>query len=383
MHAEWGLPIAAHPFGVPEVADTYQTVPVAARWLTQAEAQLAFRPANAKFVQMRWWQQGLDPTLLSHSLREPAEVIAGCVAAYRAGLADRESSLRIALDAAEFLIWAQGQAGTGVFPFPAARGNRDSSAFASAEHYFAKAQREGRLNEVVRNGWAIDDAGNGGLQFDNGEAGSAMLALYELTRDPKHLASARKAADWALARPLVANWNYNAFSVQLLAKAFAVTGDEQYLRAAKRKALLGVIPGQLTDGPLAGRWGDAHNARPEYHYIIMLALSELSAAMPNADSERNAIVRSLQLGLRARNQDFISRGAPTKNAALIALLHINRQFASDGAFLDNTLSTQALDALGKLVSAQYRRGNDPVGPRAWGRFLEFVVWKAAAFPTRP
>ena len=105
--------------------------------------------------------------------------------------------------------------------------------------------------------------------------------------------------------------------------------------------------------------------------------------MPNADSERNAIVRALQLGLRARNQDFIGRGAPTKNAALIALLHINRQFASDGAFLDNTLSTQALDALGKLVSAQYRRGNDPVGPRAWGRFLEFVVWKAAAFPTRP
>lgn len=361
--------------GIPETPDKYQTVPKNARWLTAAEARPAFAKANPKLDKLRWWKPGLDPATLAHTLREPAAVIAGCVAAHRAGLEDAERSLAIAKDAAEFLLWAQAQAGTGVFPFPSARGIKGNKAFIASENYFAKAEREGRLDAVIRNGWAIDDAGNGGLQFDNAEAGAAMLELYEITHDAKHLDSARKAADWAATRPVVENWNYNSFSVHLLAKAFEVTHERKYLDAATRKALLGVIPGQLTDGPRAGRWLDAHNAKPEYHYIMMRGLAQLAAVMPKDDPARPEVMRSLHLGLRARNQDFTGPGVPTKNKSMEALLLVNRAFAGEKEFLRDSLSVEALDALGKLVSGQYLRGSDPLGPREWGLFLEFIVWR--------
>lgn len=361
--------------GVPETPDKYQAVPKEARWLTAAEAKAAFAKANPKLENLRWWKIGVDPTTLAHALREPAAVISGCVAAHRAGLDDAERSLLTAKDAAEFLLWAQGQADTGVFPFPSARGVVGNKAFLASEKYFAKAEREGRLDQVIRNGWAIDDAGNGGLQFDNAEAGVAMLELYEVTHDAKHLDSARKAADWAATRPVVPNWNYNSFSVHLLAKAFEVTHGRQYLDAATRKALLGVIPGQLTDGPRAGRWLDPHNAKPEYHYIMMRGLAQLAAVMPKDDPARPEVMRALKLGLRARNQDFTGPGVPTKNKSMEALLLVNRAFAGEKDFLRDSLSVEALDALGKLVSAQSLRGSDPLGPREWGLFLEFIVWR--------
>lgn len=361
--------------GIPEAPDKYLAVPKSARWLTAAEAQAAFAKANPKLEQLRWWKQGLDPATLAHALREPAAIVSGCVAAHRAGLDAAERSLSIATDAADFLIWAQSEAGTGVFPFPSARGVKGNKAFTAADNYFAKAEREGRLEEVMHKGWVIDDAGNGGLQFDNAEAGVAMLELYEATHDARHLDSARKAADWAAARPVVENWNYNSFSVHLLAKFFAVTHERKYLDAATRKALVGVIPGQLTDGPRIGRWLDAHNAKPEYHYIMMRGLAQLAAVMPKADPARPEVMRSLQLGLRARNQDFTGPGVPTKNKSMEALLLVNQLFADEPDFLRATLSIESLDALGKLVSGQYLRGNDPLGPREWGLFLEHVKLK--------
>jgi len=361
--------------GIPEAPDKYQAVPKSARWLTAAEAQAAFAKANPKLEQLRWWKPRLDPATLAHTLREPAAVIAGCVAAHRAGLDDAERSLAIAKEAAEFLIWAQSEAGTGVFPFPSARGVKGNKAFTAADNYFAKAEREGRLGEVMHKGWAIDDAGNGGLQLDNAEAGVAMLELYEATHDAKCLDSARKAADWAAARPIVENWNYNSFSVHLLAKVFAVTHERKYLDAATRKALVGVIPGQLTDGPRIGRWLDAHNAKPEYHYIMMRGLAQLIAVMPKDDPARVEIMRSLRLGLRARNADFTGPGVSNKNSAIDALLTVKNVFATDSDFLRDTLTDEALDALGKLVSGQYLRGNGPLGPREWGLFLEHVKLK--------
>jgi hypothetical protein len=361
--------------GIPETPDKFQTVPKNARWLTAEEAQSAFAKANTKLEKIRWWKVGLDPTMLAHAMREPAAVIAGCVAAHRAGLDDAEHSLAIAKEAAEFLIWAQSEAGSGVFPFPSARGVKGSKAFTAADNYFAKAEREGRLGEVIHKGWAIDDAGNGGLQFDNAEAGIAMLELYEDTHEEKYLDSARKAADWAAARPIVENWNYNSFSVHLLAKIFAITHERKYLAAATRKALVGVIPGQLKDGPRVGRWLDAHNAKPEYHYIMMLSLAQLISVMPKDDLARPEVMCSLQLGLRARNQDFIGPGVPTKNKSMEALLLVKQVFITDANFLRDTLTGEALDALGKLVSGQYLRNRDPLGPREWGLFLEYVKLK--------
>ncbi len=358
--------------GVPEARDKFVPIPKQGRWLTPTEARAAFTKANSEFEKARWWRPGIDPTTLEHTLREPATVLSGCVAAYVAGLDDAARSLAIAKDAADFLIWAQAQAGSGVFPFPSVRSGK-SKALASAKRFLIRAERAGRLDQAIRNGWVIDDADDGGLQFDNGEAGFAMFELYEATQETKYLDAARKSADWALSRLIVANWNYNSFSVYLLAKAYSLTGEEKYLTAATRKALLGVVPGQLTEGARTGRWFDAHNAKPAYHYIMLRALATLAIAMPNTHADRPAIMKSLALGLSARNKDFVSAGAPNKDKAMEALLLVNQLSVSDREMLRDTQSAVALERLGVLVSEQYRRGVSPLGPREWGHFSAFVM----------
>ncbi len=363
--------------GVPEATDKFDTIPKDADWLTLNEAKQCFNRLQRETEHKRWWKIGLDPTKLDHALREPASVVSGCAHTVRAGLPDTQKILAQANDAGDFLVWAQEQAGTGVFPFPAFKGESKDKAFVAAKRYFARAESEGRLDRVIRNGWAIEDTGNGGLQFDNGEAGVAMFELFQETKEPKHLTAATKAADWAMSRPLVVNWNYNSFSVYLLTKAFDVSCDQKYLAAATAKARLGVIPGQLTDGQYAGRWVDPHNARPAYHYIMLRALAHLAAAMPKDDPARPEIFQSLKLGLRARNQDFLGPGAPNKDHAMEVLVYVNRRFYDDKEFLRDTFSVEALDALAKLVSNQARKGDAPLSPRPLGMFLEHIAWKAA------
>ena len=361
---------------MPEVADKFIPIPKNAAWLTTAEAQGAFAKMHGKLEQLRWWKIGLDPATLKHALREPAAIVSGCVHAVRAGLDGAPRSLAYAREAGDFLVWAQGQAGTGVFPFPAVRGVTRDQAFVAADRFLAQAEREGRLADVVHHGWVVDDVTDGGLQFDHGEAGVAMFELYEATKEKTYLTSARWAADWAEKRPIARNWNYNSFSVSLLAEAFRVTGERRYFDAAVRKTRLGVLPGQLPDGPHAGRWVDAHNARPAYHYIMIRALAQLAAVTPKDAAARPEIMRALTLGLKARNEEILGPGAANKDKAMEALVIVNRLFAGDAAFLRDSRSAEALDALGQLVSEQFRRGTAPLGPREWGLFLDYVVWKA-------
>ncbi|MBI5799138.1 MAG: hypothetical protein HZA92_00220 [Verrucomicrobia bacterium] len=362
--------------GVPEVADKHVAIPKSGRWLTPAEAQRGFTPQFAQLEKLIWWRVGIDPAKLTQPLRAPASVLSGCVAVCRAKLDGAERSLAIAKDAAEFLMWAQEQAGGGLFPFPAARGTSGARAMAVASNFLDKAEKAGKLDQVVRNGWACDDLGDGGLQFDNGECGVAMFELYEFTRDARHLNSARKAADWAAARPLCANWNYNSFSVQLLAKAFEVTGEKSYLDAACKKALVGVIPGQLTDGPRAGRWLDAHNARPAYHYIMLRALGQLASVMPKDDPARAEVLRALTSGLHTRNQEIVTQGLMNKDKAIEALLLVSRRLGSDKDLLRASLTVEALDVAGRLVSELSRRSQSPLGPGEWGLFLEAAKQKS-------
>ena len=358
--------------GVPEVADKYSPLPGDGSWLSAADAQSGFAPHFAVLEKMRWWRVGIDPTTIPLPLRGPAAVLSGNVAACRAKLDGADKSLAMARDAAEFLMWAQEQAGSGVFPFPAKRGASNDRAMSVGAAFLQRAEKSGKLGQMIHNGWAIDDLGDGGLQFDNGECGVAMFEYYELTRDAKALASARRAADWAAARALATNWNYNSFSVHLLAKAFAVTGEQQYLESAKKKALIGVLPGQLTDGPRAGRWLDPHNARPAYHYIMLRALAQLAAVLPADDSSRSDVMRALTLGLKTRNAEILSQGAMNKDKVTETLLLVNTSFAGDADFLRASLSADALDAMAKGISAEARRGKNPLAPREWGHFLEYT-----------
>jgi hypothetical protein len=359
--------------GIPDEPDRFIPIPKDGRWLTPEEARTGFARVAPVLDKMTWWRIGLDPTTLTHPLREPASVIAGCVAACRGKLDGAEDSLARAKAAADFLMWAQGQAGAGVFPFPAARGAASSRAFVAGDKVLARIEKEGRLGDAVHDGWVVEDLGDGGLQFDNGECGMALLELYEWTKEARYLESARRAADWAVKRPLAPNWNYNSFSVALLARFFQATGEGRYLAAAKQKAMLGVIPGQIKDGPMAGRWVDSHNAKPAYHYIMLRALADLAIALPKDDPERVDVMSSLRLGLQARNKDFLENGAPNRDKAMETLLIVNRYLSSEPEFLRGTGSAEALKALGKLVSEEARGGRAPLDPRGWGEFLEFVV----------
>jgi hypothetical protein len=358
--------------GEPEVADRYTPAPADARWLMPAEAQSGFVPHFERLEKLVWWRVGLDPTRLTQPLRAPASILAGGVTAARAQLDGAERSLALAKDAAVFLQWAQTQAGAGLFPFPAARASSSDRAMQVGADFLTRAERAGQLDRVVKNGWAVDDLGDGGLQFDNAECGVAMFDYHEFTKNPDALASARRAADWAARQPLVTNWNYNSFSVWLLAKAHAVTGDAAYLAAAKKKALLGMILGQLTTGPRSGRWADPHNARPAYHYIMLRALAQLVAVLPANDPDRPAIMRSLQLGLVTRNAEFSSLGIMNREVAMETLLFVHQVFAGEPGFLAATRSTTALDVLGRAVSADALRKNPSLSPRAWGQFLAYA-----------
>jgi hypothetical protein len=366
--------------GKPEVPDEFRPVPTEAKLMSLDEAQRGFSPHFVTLEKMRWWKVGVDPTTLTAPLRGPASVITGNVAAARAKLDGAERSLAMAKDAADFLMWAQKQAGSGVYPFPAARGTSKARAMEVATRFIANADKMGKLETVVRNGWAFDDAGDGGLQFDNGECGVAMLDLYEVTKDHRYLESVRKSADWAVGRPLSTNWNYNSFSVFLLARMFAVTSEPKYLDAAIIKARLGVIPGQLTNGPRAGRWIDPHNARPAYHYIMMRALTQLVAVMPPEHVARPEIVSAVAAGLKTRNAEMLAQGVMNKDHAMESLLLVNQIFKHDAAFLGDTHSSAALEALGRLVSEEARQGKQPLAPGAWGLFLEFITTKPAAGP---
>lgn len=359
--------------GEPEVPDQFQRVPDDAKVLTHEEARQAWDASFRRLESLRFWEVGCDPAKLTAPLRAPASVIACMVAIHATGLDAEDKALNAARDAADFLMWAQAQAGAGCYPFPAARGTSKAKAMQVATRFLDQAERSGRLHEVVRNGWAFDDADDGGLQFDNAECGVAMLELYEHTHDQRYLESALKAADWALARTLVPNWNYNSFSVHLLAKAYSVTRQDRYLQGALKKALLGVMPGQLVDGVNAGRWIDPHNACPPYHYIMLAALAQLAAELPPSHADRPAVMASLMLGLKARNSEILSRGVMSKDKPMECLMLVTRLFAQDDSFLKESRTAEALDTLVRFASDQARKGRLPLGPRAWGEMLAWTT----------
>lgn len=356
--------------GIPEEPDAYRVIPPDAKLLSREEIQAGFQPYFKRLESMRWWKVGADPTWLKEPLRAPANIIMGMVATHRAGLDGAEHGLQMARDAAEFLMWAQDQAGTGVYPFPAARDTSNARAMQVGSRMLKQAEQQGRLGEMLRNGWVIEDFGDGGLQFDNGECGLALLELNEVTGDARYLESARKAAGWAMSRPLCPNWNYNAFSVDLLARCFMASREPAFLESALKKARLGVIPGQLTEGPRAGRWLDPHNARPPYHYILMRSLARLALALPAEHPNREEVLDALGLGLQTRNTEMVERGVMDKHHSVETLLLVTKGFQDDEAFLRQTRSQEALACLFLLASHEFHQGKFPLSPGPWGGMLE-------------
>ena len=194
---------------------------------------------------------------------------------------------------------------------------------------------EKRGMKMTENGWAIEDIDEGGLQFDNGEAGAGLLHAYALTGDKKYLESARRAADWAMTRKLVANWNYNSFSGWLLARLYRVTGERKYLDAAIVKFEYGVLPGQWTDG----RWVDQHNARPQYHSVMARNLVEYCLSLAQAKDPRLKEARrrtdmaldSLAEEINTYGTPLAEEGLPLESlaVAMMALIQATMEKAAD------------------------------------------------------
>ena len=133
----------------------------------------------------------------------------------------------------------------------------------------------------------------------------------------------------------------------------------------------------MTDGPRAGRWGDQHNARPAYHYIMMRALAELATALPAGDPDRPAILRALSLGLKARNAEIVDRGIMNKDMAAEVLVQVSGSFARDEAFLKESRTADAMAVYARAIGSTARKGGSPLSPRPWGLFLE---WSVAGMP---
>jgi hypothetical protein len=170
----------------------------------------------------------------------------------------------------------------GHFPFPDLRGK--NIRFGDMTE---KQLQTGSIK--IEDGWIITPDPDGGSQFDTGVCGVALLRAGELLKDETYVAAGRRAAEWAAKQICCADFNYNAFSVSLLARA----GMKE---AALQKLRVGVAPGQAKNG----RWIDPHNARTVYHVIILRALADLGRS-----AEIDAIT---QPAIRALLDEFDAMG---------------------------------------------------------------------------
>ncbi|MDX2013777.1 MAG: hypothetical protein SFW67_26515 [Myxococcaceae bacterium] len=301
--------------GVPEAIATY--TPAAPAALSTDEAVSVLERALLSQVGREVWhsQPSTSGVDVHRPLRDVCELVrteALGIALVPARRAEIEPSLRVGL---AWLLAVQRV--DGLFPFPdledefeadraacertsGAERSECERALAGNPARLVKGikqsivDRGASLDDFFRDGWFIRDplprGNDGGLQFDNGVCGEALLIAGLVLDDPALLAASRRAAAWARAQALAPNWNYNAFSVRLMAWQALVDGDVALGEAALDKAWWGILPGQLANG----RWVDGHNARVVYHVILMASLAPL---VPHAVARKTAISSALEASL--------------------------------------------------------------------------------------
>jgi hypothetical protein len=171
--------------------------------------------------------------------------------------------------------------------------------------------------DAVKDGWFVVPHPDGGSRFDAGVCGTALLRASALFRKDDWKRAGLNAAEWALARPCVPNFSYNASSVGLLAEAYRQTREARYLDAAIAKFQVGVAPGQVANG----RWIDPHNARTAFHLIILQGLFELEAALPaDRKADREAVASVTHKGIKSVLDEFDAVGITNTGHAVPVLL---------------------------------------------------------------
>lgn len=195
----------------------------------------------------------------------------------------------------------------------------------------------------IRDGWILSVEPGGGTQFDTGLSGVALLLAGEAYCNAGWRAAGLRAAGWALAQPCCANFNYNAFSVSLLARAFRVTGEAKFRDGAWQKFRVGVAPGQAPNG----RWMDPHNARTVYHVILLRGAADLGGiAAPEDRGEVDAVARP---AIEALLGEFDAMGITVE--ALPELLALADLYPDDGR-LAKAVSVMAGSIVAKCTDGQ-------------------------------
>lgn len=241
---------------------------------------------------------------------------------------------------AKVLLTFQQQAGH--FPFPDLRGKNI--------RFGDMINRQLKNAAVeIRDGWVITPDPDGGTQFDTGVCGVALLKAGVVFQNESWLAAGKRAAEWALQQKCCGNFNYNAFSVSLLAQAFGITKDERFRLGALQKFRVGVAPGQAPNG----RWMDAHNARTVYHIIILRALGDLASVM----SDRAEVDAVAQPAIKALLDEFDSMGITVE--ALPELLTLHSLYPEDQR-LTKAVSSMASSLIEKSTDGtQVKMGAQP------------------------
>lgn len=284
-----GVPESDTIFYPPPQTTPFDVAKVRKRWLNEVERGMPGLPWEVN-------PEG-DPRLMNTGLRAAAFPLDG-LARTAMLFPDKRDELTLHVrKGADWLITIQHP--SGVFPFPVGPGLKPRGKVGRIVERMIKQHPERVVND-----WIPDDFTDGGLQFDNGLCGSALISAWEATQDDRYLAAAKRSGDWALARPLVFNWNYNAFSVGLLARLAVATGETRYRDAAVEKAKIGVLPGQMS----SGRWFDPHNACAVYHNILLRELLELLNALPDDHPDRPMLADAIQRGLDQAAEETLQFG---------------------------------------------------------------------------
>ncbi|MEX0331503.1 MAG: hypothetical protein AB3N64_08790 [Puniceicoccaceae bacterium] len=192
----------------------------------------------------------------------------------------------------DFLVTQQ--TSNGAFGYPVYEGGQQRLQLIVAE-----VLKKGRSLELdmTEKGYLINDLGDGGLNFDHGVVGCGLVYAYWISGDERYLNSAIRAGEWVFSRNDVRtqNFNYNCFSGQLMARLYRATGEVRYLDEARNLFEFGVLPGLMENG----RWIDPHNARIQYHSVMLRSMFEYYLALQDAGDCRNAnkVKNALVLGL--------------------------------------------------------------------------------------
>ena len=323
--------------GVPERRPEFNIPPDAGPLLAQNERVRIWQEAWADALRQDIIP-GADRLQVKHDLlRKTAYAVMGGLAAMRHGVGDPDEIRRELDKRLQYLLSVQRP--DGLFPFPDLRGTKSPFAPVLESHYE-------RFPEDFVDGWVIEDHGDGGLQFDNGVCAVTMAAAFEQLGDKRYLESARRACEWILTRPIVTNWNYNAFSVWAMARYTRLAGDPRFLAPAIERLRLGVLPGQLPNG----RWMDPHNARTVYHAIILRALAELYAVISESDSVRSVLEDAIRRAERTLVDEIRSRGATDADHSLTALCAVDRVCAPD---------VRRTEAIRVVINAMHAHTREP------------------------